>query len=224
MVDKHLYEAAWADFWKLAKEVEDFEGSFEDLCVKLGGQNYEDELFDVNYGVLCATVKNVGAARWVSTSSIDIWNDSLNGMIEECITLQQLKNVCIQLGIDVDRIQDECLGRNDVSLQERLVDAVERSEGKGVIKTTTISFTTNEGPNATQFDTQDPEEVLELFVQLLKENNLELVSVDGVEESEDMEEFLKASSVDELLSRAKQTCDVVNKSFLAKNDVEFGKE
>jgi len=52
---------------------------------------------------------------------------------------------------------------------------------KKVTMGTNISFTTTEGPDATQFDTTDTAELLELFHNLLVESDLTLVSVDGVE-------------------------------------------
>lgn len=46
---------------------------------------------------------------------------------------------------------------------------------------TRISFTTTEGEDCTEFDTQDTAELLELFHELLAENHLTLISVDGVD-------------------------------------------
>lgn len=88
------------------------------------------------------------------------------------------------------------------SLDDVLSQASERSAATNIdkeakIKATTIYFTTNEGEDATQFDTQDTAELLELFTQLLKENNLELVSVDGVECCE-LEEDLSEVAFNEM--------------------------
>lgn len=66
---------------------------------------------------------------------------------------------------------------------------------------TTIYFTTTEGPDATQFDTQDVCELLELFHGLLVESNLKLISVDGVDHDIDRV-TLSHSSVDELINGA----------------------
>lgn len=66
---------------------------------------------------------------------------------------------------------------------------------------TTIYFTTTEGPDATQFDTQDIGELLELFHGLLVESGLELISVDGVDYDIDRE-ALSRSSVDDLINGA----------------------
>lgn len=49
------------------------------------------------------------------------------------------------------------------------------------IKTTTIYFTTVDGQDATQFDTQDIAELLALFHCFLEENSMKLVSVDDIE-------------------------------------------
>lgn len=57
----------------------------------------------------------------------------------------------------------------------------EGNETKKVVKATTIYFTTSDGPDATQFDTQDVAELLELFTFFVNENKFVLKSVDDVE-------------------------------------------
>ncbi len=95
---------------------------------------------------------------------------------------------------------------------------------KEVVKATTISFTTTEGPDATQFDTQDQAEVLELLGQLLQENNLELVSIDSIEPCEIVEKVENVASVDEILNKAKRTCESLSNSESTKSEIDFVKE
>ena len=312
-VHKDLYEKALINYCELSKIVDEFQGSFEELCVKLGGHNYEGNLFDVNFGVLCATVEDNGATRWVSTESVDIWNDSMDSMIEECISLSKLIEICTDLGIEVDYsiidtvgvsdkdvikattdykeeyyivqsdvhkidnswikaayeansfdnlddamalahklcddivglakeheetgdvLEDVCVLRvveNDAGLRvkEEVVFVQKYNEQEQalneteIIKATTISFTSNEGPDATQFDTQDQAEMLELFGQFLEENNLELVSIDSIEPCEIVEKVPKVASVDELLNNAKRTCESLSKGESIKNTIELEKE
>ena len=48
-------------------------------------------------------------------------------------------------------------------------------------KCTRIVFTTIDGQSATEFDTQDTAELLQLFHWFLDENGMELTSVDDIE-------------------------------------------
>ena len=89
-----------------------------------------------------------------------------------------------ELGVTADELEKD-MGIKitaDGSIEAVDVEVSEKKETSNeTIKATTIYFTTKEGEDATQFDTQDTAELLELFTQLLDENNLELVSVDGIE-------------------------------------------
>lgn len=66
--------------------------------------------------------------------------------------------------------------------QENRIAAPDGNAEDGSDVTTTIYFTTKDGPDATQFDTHNWPELLGLFHDLLVESKLELVSVDGVEQ------------------------------------------
>lgn len=130
------------------------------------------------------------------------------------------------------RVYDEsCL-----ALEAKGVDPDAPSKNNDVQKVevpvvTTIYFTTTEGPDATQFDTQDVGELLELFHVLLVESGLKLVSVDGVVQDVDRELLAYraagieagAKTVDEKLSDAAAKCEALNNGVRGKEDVEFGK-
>ena len=58
---------------------------------------------------------------------------------------------------------------------------------KKLIGVTTIYFTSADGVDAVQFDTQDAAELLELFHVFLVESKITLVSVDGIEYSHEEE-------------------------------------
>lgn len=98
---KELYGQAFKDVTELNSLVNDFKGSLEDLCIKLGGQNFDGELFDVNYGVIAATIELKDGVLVLNQNSIDIWDDPAGGIFEEWISVRELKAVCKQYGIDV---------------------------------------------------------------------------------------------------------------------------
>lgn len=100
------------------------------------------------------------------------------------------------------RVYDEnCLALESKGVDHNAPSQNSDVQNEEVPVVTTIYFTTTEGPDATQFDTQDVGELLELFHGLLIESGLELVSVDGVEQDIDRE-ALARSSVDELINGA----------------------
>lgn len=109
--------------------------------------------------------------------------------IDGWIAHRQVSNVI--LGCAEETVNQ---GQEQKSIDDVISQASDRSAATNIdkdskIKATTIYFTTTEGEDATQFDTQDTAELLELFTQLLKENNLELVSVDGIEKCELVDEL-----------------------------------
>ncbi len=130
-VNKEIYEEALNDYFKLVRTVEEFKDSFEELCNNLCGLNYDGELFDVSYGVLSTTVKKDGEVYCVSSQSIDIWDDSMNSMLEENISIDKLKEICSSMDIDVN---------NNASLQDYIADATKRSGKNGNSETEKDEF------------------------------------------------------------------------------------
>ena len=53
---KEIYKNALKSWHKLKHIVETFNGTLEELCDKLYGHNLEDDLFDVNFEMICGTI------------------------------------------------------------------------------------------------------------------------------------------------------------------------
>lgn len=102
-IQKNLLGQAYSDVLKLNAIVNEFSGSFDDLCTKLSGYNWDGELFDLNFGVITATVENVDGVKFaLNQKSVDIWDDSLTNMVKESIPVIELKALCKQLGVEVE--------------------------------------------------------------------------------------------------------------------------
>ena len=64
------------DYQNLKNDIETNKNlSLEELCDTLGGHNLKDDLFDINYGCITATVylKN---NKFVLDKYVDIWDDA----------------------------------------------------------------------------------------------------------------------------------------------------
>lgn len=119
---KELYAHAYSDFFNLKNYLENYEGTFDTLCEQLNGFNKEDgNFFDVNYGVLTVTVICSGDGYFLH-NSIDIWNDATTELVHECLTLNELKELCVKAGADMDKLAYK------MPLDNKLADASERSE------------------------------------------------------------------------------------------------
>ena len=69
-----LEKKAISSYEELEKIVENTTLSLEELCDELGGHNFEDDLFDLNYSWICATIYNDNG-KLKLYKSIEIWND-----------------------------------------------------------------------------------------------------------------------------------------------------
>ena len=56
MIEKRLYKEALKSYEKLNEIVKNYKGTLEELCEVLGGHNLEDDMFDVNFDWICATI------------------------------------------------------------------------------------------------------------------------------------------------------------------------
>lgn len=74
MSNKELYKKAVENWYKLEDIVKNFKGSLEELCNKLYGHNFEDDLFDVNYSCFCATI-GIKNNQLFLYDNIELWND-----------------------------------------------------------------------------------------------------------------------------------------------------
>ena len=75
MENERIYKYALESYYKLKSIVENFNGTFEELCDKLSGHNFEDDLFDVNFEWICGTVL-LRNNMFKLVDNIEIWNDS----------------------------------------------------------------------------------------------------------------------------------------------------
>ena len=76
MTEEELIEQAKKDYKELKEKIEENKSlNLEQLCDLLGGHNLSEELFDVNYGCLCATVY-LENNEFVLGTSVEIWDDS----------------------------------------------------------------------------------------------------------------------------------------------------
>ena len=72
-----LYKLAVNTWKELKEKVDNFKGSFEDLCEELGGHNFEDDLFDVYYGLICTTIiEENGKIELVD--NLELWDENAN--------------------------------------------------------------------------------------------------------------------------------------------------
>ena len=75
MENEKIYKYALESYYKLKSIVENFNGTFEELCDKLSGHNFEDDLFDVYFELICGTVL-LRNNMFKLADNIDIWNDN----------------------------------------------------------------------------------------------------------------------------------------------------
>lgn len=102
---KELYAQAWNDLLSLRKLVQNYEGTFDELCEQLNGFNKEDgSFFDVNYGALTITIDCTANGYALDERSIDIWNDAATELIHECLNFDKLKELCVRSGVDVEKV------------------------------------------------------------------------------------------------------------------------
>lgn len=83
-----LLRIAFNEYKELANLVENSKKSLEELCKELNGHNLENDLFDLNYKHIVATIKSESGKLKV-LEFIDIWNDT-TGESWECIHIDEL--------------------------------------------------------------------------------------------------------------------------------------
>lgn len=72
-----LYKIAVNTWKELNKKVEKFNGSLEELYDKLGGHCFEDDLFDVNYGLICTTIIKKDE-KIELVDNLELWDENAN--------------------------------------------------------------------------------------------------------------------------------------------------
>lgn len=74
MNNEIIYEKAEKDYSNLCSVVKDFKGNLEELYSYLGGHNLEEDLFDVNFGCICATIVQKDNKLKI-LPNIEVWDD-----------------------------------------------------------------------------------------------------------------------------------------------------
>ena len=74
-----LYVKAVSDYKALCEIVSKHDGTFEELARKLGGKNFDGDLFDCDYGIISTTIFDRGYNRFEvakdSPRAIDVWDE-----------------------------------------------------------------------------------------------------------------------------------------------------
>ena len=82
-MEKELKYKAVSDIFSLREIAEKHKGTLEELCKELGGHNLEDELFDVNYRSITATVIKSEQRGFYISDTVEVWNsDDCEGTFE----------------------------------------------------------------------------------------------------------------------------------------------
>lgn len=75
--EQRLIVIAKKEYKELVEIVSNYSGnSLSELCEMLCGHNLDFDLFDVNYGRICATVKQKEDGSFTVLNEIEIWNES----------------------------------------------------------------------------------------------------------------------------------------------------
>ncbi len=76
-MNEKLKEQLKKDYIKLYNIVKNYKGTLKDLCDELGGHNFEEnDYFDLNYGVMCITIRFKDNNFKLDTNDIEIWEDT----------------------------------------------------------------------------------------------------------------------------------------------------
>ena len=85
------------DYNELNKFVEKYKGTFDELCVELGGYNKDKEnyLFDVNFKSISTTIYHRTNGTFELNVYFDVWQaDRVNPMYEK-VTIDRLNEMCL---------------------------------------------------------------------------------------------------------------------------------
>ena len=71
------YKLALKNWYELKTIVERFKGTLEELYDKLDGHCFEDDLFDVNYGLICTTIIKKDE-KIELVDNLELWDENAN--------------------------------------------------------------------------------------------------------------------------------------------------
>lgn len=83
MNNEMIYEKADNDYFNLCEKVQNFYGSFKALRAYLGGHNFEDDMFDVNFGCICATITNKNGT-FIVNDCVEVWDEKNCELVNSC--------------------------------------------------------------------------------------------------------------------------------------------
>ena len=85
-----LEKKAIKDFQELNNIVKNTNLSLDELCKELGGHNLEDDLFDINFKSICATV-HLRNNHFELNDIIEIWDDEKCVEYDLCFYVSRFK-------------------------------------------------------------------------------------------------------------------------------------
>jgi len=118
-----LYAQAYCEFIELKTIVDKHTGSFEELCDKLGGRDFDGDFFDVSFGSLDATVSCRDGKFVLNDGHIGVWNAAKTAWVEENVSFEYLKNTCAEIGYSIDALEAKALDKSKdgiLSLDEQI--------------------------------------------------------------------------------------------------------
>lgn len=85
------------DYYELNKFVEKYKGTFDELCVELGGYNKDKEnyLFDVNFKSISTTIYHRTNGTFELNAYFDVWQADRVNPVYEKVTIDRLNEMCL---------------------------------------------------------------------------------------------------------------------------------
>lgn len=129
-----LYAQAYCDFIQLKSVVENYKGSFDELCKELGGDRFDDNTFRLEYGVLATTIGRDDNKLFLCESVIGVWDEAHGEFLDDCISFKQLKETCKEIGYEIQALEAKALDKSKdkpLSLDEQIsLSAAQKSVSK----------------------------------------------------------------------------------------------
>lgn len=120
----NLYAQAFCDFVELESFVNNFKGSFDELCHELGGDRYDDDVFRIDYGVISTDIViYTDNTINVNDSNIGIWDASHEDFLGDSVSFKHIKETCHEIGFDIKELEAKALSKEKdgrLSLDEQI--------------------------------------------------------------------------------------------------------
>lgn len=119
-----LYAQAFCDFVELKSVVNNFKGSFDELCNELVGDRYDNNTFRLEYGVLALSIgRDLGNEIFLCDNAIGIWDEAREEFMDDCVSFKHIKETCREIGFDIKELEAKALAKNKPSLAEMISSA-----------------------------------------------------------------------------------------------------